>query len=110
MKSIITYDDFAKLDLRVGTILEAEPVANSSKLMKLIVDIGETKRQIIAGIQKTYSPEILIGKQIVIIANLEPRKLADLESQGMLLAGSAEDGSPILLQPEKITSDGSVIS
>lgn len=112
MKPIISFEDFARLDLRVGTITTAEVVPDSAKLVKLEVELGIElgKRQIIAGIQKAYSPENLVGKQIVIVANLESRKLAGLESQGMLLAAQAEDGSPILLQPDKSAPAGSVVS
>jgi len=109
-KPLISYEDFSKLDLRIGTVLEVELVADSSKLLKLLVSIGEEKRQIIAGIQKSYAPESLIGRQILLIVNLEPRKLAGLESQGMILAAHAEDGSPILLFPEKAAPNGSTVS
>jgi len=112
MKPIISFEDFAKLDLRAGTVISAEAVPDSAKLVKLEVELGIElgKRQIVAGIQKAYSPENLVGKQIVIVANLEPRKLAGLESQGMLLAAHSGDGAPILLQPEKVAPNGNTIS
>jgi len=106
---MISYDDFQKLDLRVAKILEAEKIKGSEKLLKLQVDLGEEKRQIVAGIGKAYLPENLIGKQIVIIANLEPRVLLHAESQGMLLAASDEKGSPVLLMPEKEIFPGAKI-
>ena len=85
------YEEFAKLDLRVARVLECTRVEGSNKLLRLLVDIGTEKRQIIAGIGRGYAPEGLVGKEIVIIANLDYRKLAGLESQGMLLAaGEAE--------------------
>lgn len=105
---MISYDDFKKLDLRVGTILEAERVDGSEKLLKLQVDLGDQKRQVIVGIAKSYEPENLINKQIVILVNLEPRSLMGLESQGMLLAAD-KDGLPIILVPEKEVVAGSVI-
>lgn len=106
--TMISYDDFKKIDLRIGTILEAERVDGSEKLLKLQVDLGEEKRQVIAGIAKSYEPENLIGKQIVVLVNLEPRSLMGLESQGMLLAAD-KDGLPIILVPEKEVSAGSTI-
>ena len=104
---MITYDDFAKLELKVATILAAERVEGSEKLLKLKVDIGE-ERQIIAGIGKSYEPEVLIGRQIVIIANLEPRSLMGLESQGMLLAADSPEG-PVVLAPSSEVAPGSKI-
>ncbi len=105
---MISYDDFAKLDLRVAKITEAEAVPNSEKLIKLQLSLGEENRQIVAGIGKTYAPEDLVGKEIVIVANLEPRKLMGEESNGMLLAASDEDG-PVLLIPELEVAPGSGI-
>lgn len=96
---MITYDDFAKLDLRVAKILAAEKIAGSEKLLKLRIDLGEEQRQLVSGIAKTYMPEDLIGKEIIVVANLEPRQIMGLESQGMLLA--ADHDSPVLLVPDK---------
>lgn len=104
---MITYDDFKKLDLRVAEILEAGPVQGSEKLVKLKVSLGEEERQILAGIAKFYEPERLVGRQIIIVANLEPRKIMGEESQGMLLA--AGDEEPILLMPDKEAPVGSKI-
>lgn len=117
---MINYDDFQKVELKIGKILAAERVVGSEKLLKLEVDLGEhnaaaigeptelgaaVKRQVVAGIGKVYAPENLIGKEIVVVANLEPRMLMGLESQGMLLAASSEAG-PILLMPEKEAAPG----
>jgi methionyl-tRNA synthetase len=92
----IVIDDFAKVDLRVAQILVAERVPKADKLLRLEVDLGYEKRQILAGIAQHYEPEKLIGRKIVIVANLAPRKMRGLESNGMLLAASLEDGAPVL--------------
>ena len=105
--NIITFDDFLKVDLRVVTVLEAEEVPDSQKLLKLKVSLGSTQKQIIAGIKKSYSPEDLVGKQIVIVANLEPRKLAGLESEGMILATHNEEDKIILVSPQEEVPAGS---
>lgn len=86
--NLITIDDFAKIDLRVGKIMEAEKVEKSDKLVKLQVELGNEKRQVVAGIAKHYAPEDLIGKKIILVANLKPAKLMGIESQGMVLAAS----------------------
>jgi len=98
----ISYEDFKKIDLRIAKILEAERVENSEKLIRLKIDLGEEKRQIVAGIGKFYNPEDLINKQIVVVANLEPRKLMGEESQGMLLAASDEDQISLLIPDQEI--------
>ena len=101
-----TYDDFKKIDLRVAKILEAERVEGSEKLIKLRLNVGELgERQIVAGIGTVYEPQILVGKQIVIVANLEPRKLMGHESQGMLLAAN-DDLGPVLIVPESEVKEG----
>ena len=105
---MINYDDFAKLDLKIATITAAERVEGSEKLLKLQLDLGAEQRQIVSGIAKSYQPEQLVGKQIVMIANLEPRSLMGIESNGMLLAASGESG-PVLLIPEKEVSAGTSI-
>ncbi len=93
----ITIDDFAKVDLRVATVLEAERVKGADKLLRLVVDLGFEKRQILAGIAMAYAPESLIGRKVVIVANLQPRKLRGLESNGMVVAASVgDDGKPVL--------------
>jgi methionine--tRNA ligase beta chain len=105
---IIKFDDFEKIDLRVGKIIEAEKVEKSEKLLKLIVDIGKEKRQLVAGIAKYYKPEDLIGKEIVVVVNLEPKKLMGIESQGMLLAADV-NGEPVILIPEKEVLPGTKV-
>ena len=112
MKPIITYDDFAKLDLRTAIIKKVEEIEGADKLYKLIINVGELGERIIcAGIKQHYKPEQLEGKQIIIIANLEPRKMRGTESQGMLLAVDLpEDKDCILLTPEKPVKEGSVVT
>lgn len=104
---MVTYDEFAKLDLRVAKVLEAHSVENSSKLLRLVVDIGAGKRQLVAGIARAYKPEELIGKNIIIVANMDYRKLAGLESQGMLLA--AGENEAVLLTAERDIAPGTKI-
>ena len=107
---MISFEDFKKLDLRVAEIVEAEKVENSEKLVKLLIDSGnDEKRQIVAGIGKTYIPKELIGKQIIVVTNLEPRSLMGLESQGMLLAAFSSE-EPVLIVPDKEIMPGSSIS
>jgi methionyl-tRNA synthetase len=112
---MINYDDFSKVELKTAKVLEASRVEGSEKLLKLILDAGDkddvgvlVNRQVIAGIGRSYEPENLIGKQIVIVANLEPRKLMGLESNGMILAASDENGIAMLI-PDKDVSSGSGI-
>jgi methionyl-tRNA synthetase len=96
----ITIDDFVKVDLRVGIVKDAAVVNGSDKLLHLHVDIGETQpRSIVAGIALAYKPETLVGRQVVIVANLAPRKLRGVESQGMILAASREGDIPVLVAP-----------
>jgi methionyl-tRNA synthetase len=93
----ITIDDFAKVELRVGQIKSAERIQGADKLLKLMVDIGDEVRQVLAGIAMGYAPEELVGRKVVLVANLAPRKMRGLESNGMLLAASAGvDGKPVL--------------
>lgn len=112
---MINFDEFKKIELKVVKIISAERVEGSEKLLKLQVDLGvdpatslKIERQIIAGIGKAYAPENIIGKEIVIVANLEPRKLMGLESQGMVLCASDENGH-VLLMPEKEIIPGALI-
>ena len=105
---MITFDDFSKVELRIGTVLEAEDVEGSEKLIKLKVDLGEERpRQILAGIRKWYKPVNLRNKQVVVVANLEPRKMMGLESQGMILCASS--GKPVLLKPSSKVPAGTKI-
>jgi methionyl-tRNA synthetase len=92
----ITIDDFLKVELRVGEIKVAEKVKGADKLLRMEVDIGSEVRQVVAGIAKAYDPEKLIGRKVVIVANLQPRKLRGLESNGMIVAASLDDGLPVL--------------
>ena len=106
----MTIDEFKNVDLRVGVVREAVRVEGSEKLLKLMVDLGEgASRQLLAGIGKAYTPEALIGKQIVVVANLEPRTLMGLESNGMLLAAHDEAGNPIVLTVDGNAKIGSKI-
>jgi methionine--tRNA ligase beta chain len=106
---MITYNDFQGIDLRVAKILEAERVEKSEKLLKLKLSLGEEERQIVAGIGKSYNPEELIGREIIIVANLEPKELMGIESNGMLLAAKDEE-TIALLQPDKEIVPGSKIN
>jgi len=97
-KPMITIDDFAKLDLRVATVVEAERVRGADKLLRLVVDLGFEKRQVLAGIAKAYDPDKLVGRKVAVVANLAPRKLRGLESNGMIVAASiGEDDGPVLV-------------
>ena len=104
----ITFDDFKKLDIRIGKILSAEKIKGTDKLMKLEVDLGVDKRQLIAGIAEFFEPAHLIGRELPILSNLEPRRIRGIESQGMVLAVDVA-GKPVLLHPEKEVPPGSII-
>jgi methionyl-tRNA synthetase len=106
---MISIEDFRKVELRVATIKSAEPHPNADKLMVLQIDLGDEQRQICAGIRGQYAPEDLVGKQIVVVANLETAKLRGLDSQGMLLAAS-DDGRVVILTPEKPVAAGARVS
>jgi len=105
---MISIDDFRKVELKVATVKSAEPHPNADKLIVLQVDLGSEQRQICAGIRNHYTPEELVGKQVVVVANLETAKLRGLESQGMLLAAS-DDGRVIILTPEKPVLAGALV-
>jgi methionyl-tRNA synthetase len=102
----ITIEDFGKLDLRVARVLEASEIEGADRLLKLRIDLGGETRQLVAGIKKSYQPDALVGKHIVVVANLKPAKLRGVESQGMLLAASTDDG-PVLATFEKEVAPGS---
>ena len=104
----IPFAEFQKLDLRVGKIEQAERVEGSDKLLKLQVDLGDSMRQIIAGIGRFHAPEDIIGHEIVVLVNLEHRMILGLESQGMLLAADTEDG-PVILRPDREVPPGSKV-
>jgi len=105
----IGIEDFQKVRLRVGRVLEAEPIEGSDKLLRLQVIVEGSQRQIVAGIRQQYTAEDLIGRQVVVVTNLKPVKLRGHESQGMLLAAVDEGGGAILLQPDKAAPEGSVV-
>ena len=102
---MIQFDDFEKVEMKVGKIISAEPIDGSEKLLNLQVDFGGETRQILSGIAKWYTPEDLINKQMIFVTNLEPRMMMGLESQGMLLAAEGEE-KPILIVPNEITDPG----
>lgn len=107
---MITIDDFGKVELKVGKVMNCEPVEGSEKLLKLTVDLGEDKpRQILSGIAKWYTADDLINNSFIFIANLEPRMMMGLESQGMILATEDEDGVAIPLVPLREVAPGSKI-
>ena len=103
-----TYEDFQKLEFKIAKIIEASDIEGASKLLKLKVDLGTEQRQIVAGIKKTYQAQDLLGKEVVIIVNLDPKVVMGVESQGMLLAASDENG-PILMRPDKDVPLGSIV-
>jgi methionine--tRNA ligase beta chain len=105
---MIKYEDFAKLEIKVGKILEAERVPNTDKLIKLIVDLGGEKRQLVAGIGTKYEPKDIIGKQTPVLSNLEPAKIRGVESNGMILAADSK-GTPIMLLPAEDVPEGSKV-
>ncbi|MBI2086261.1 methionine--tRNA ligase subunit beta [Candidatus Daviesbacteria bacterium] len=106
---MISIEEFARIELKVGTVIEAEDIEGSEKLLKLKVDLGEEQpRQVLAGVKQWYKPEDLKGKQVIVVANLEPRMMMGLESQGMMLAASCDD-KPIFLTVPREVSPGSKI-
>lgn len=110
MKELITYDDFAKLDMRVVTVLEAERMPKSKKLLKLKVDIGLGHRTVLSGVAEHFEPEFLVGKQVTMLINLAPRKMMGIDSEGMILMAEDKDGKLKLLMPHEVTANGSTIS
>lgn len=110
MKETIAFDDFTKLDMRVVTVLEAERLKKSKKLLKLTVDTGLGQRTVLSGIAEHFDPEQLIGKQVTMLLNLAPRKMMGIDSEGMILMAEDKDGSLRLLTPDQPTSPGSTIS
>jgi len=110
MKEIISYDDFAKLDMRVVTILEVEKMPKSKKLLKLKVDTGLGHRTVLSGVSEHFEPEFLIGKQVTMLINLAPRKMMGIDSEGMILMAEDKDGKLKLMVPHVGTANGSTIS
>ncbi len=106
----INLNDFKKLDLRLAQIIEAERVPDTDKLLKLKLDLGDETREIVSGIGMQYHPEDLIGKQIVIVANLEPKVFRGIESQGMLLCAVDKEDKVALLNPDKEFPSGTIIT
>ncbi len=102
-KKTISFADFTKLDIRIGTILEAEKVPKTKKLLKLLVDVGIDKRIIVSGIAESFSPESIIGQQVTVLINLDSRKIRGIESQGMILMTNTKDGKLAFVEPEKST-------
>ncbi|MDD5144929.1 MAG: methionine--tRNA ligase subunit beta [Candidatus Pacebacteria bacterium] len=105
---MISFEDFKKLDMRIGKILSAEKIEGSDKLLKFEVDFGEEKRQIVSGIAEYFTPESVVGKEFPFVVNLEPRILRGVESSGMIMAVSVE-GRPILLVPQEEVPPGSIV-
>jgi methionyl-tRNA synthetase len=108
-KPEITIDDFGKIDIRIGTVLKAERMEKSKKLLKLQVDTGIDTRTILSGIAEHYAPEDIVGKQVTLLVNLAPRKMMGLESQGMILMAEDKDGKLKLVSPTGPVSPGSTV-
>jgi methionyl-tRNA synthetase len=109
-KAEIQYDDFAKLELKVGTIIAAEKVAKADKLLKLTIDLGTEQRTVVSGIAMHYAPEAIVGKQVTLVANLAPRKMKGIESQGMILMAEDKDGRLVFVNPADAVAPGSGVS
>lgn len=106
----LTIEEFSKLEARIGLVLSAQEIEGSEKLIKLTLDFGEeSPRQILSGIKAWYEPATLVGKKMLFVVNLAPRKMMGLESQGMLMAVDGEDGEPVFLVPEKDVKPGSKV-
>jgi len=106
---MVTIDEFRKIELRVATVLAAAPHPNADRLLVLTIDLGSEQRQLVAGIRAHYTPESLVGKQVVVVANLEPATLRGVESQGMLLAASDADGRLAIVTPEQPIAPGATV-
>lgn len=105
----MTLEEFKKLDLRIGQIIEAEKIEGSDKLLRLEIDLGDEWRQVVAGIGEYYTAEELINKQVVIVANLESKIIKNIESQGMILAAEDKNGNISLIGPDKKITPGSKV-
>jgi methionyl-tRNA synthetase len=108
-KPTIVYDDFDKIDLRVGTILSAEKVEKADKLLKLSIDLGTETRTIVSGIALHFEPSAIVGRQVVVVANLAPRKMRGIESNGMILMAEDAAGKLYFVNPEGNTPPGSTV-
>ncbi|MFS8159073.1 MAG: hypothetical protein ACMG6E_02455 [Candidatus Roizmanbacteria bacterium] len=107
---MITYEDFSKLDIRMGTVLSAEKAEGTDKLLKIIFDLGTEERQILTAMAEHFAdPSIMIGKQMPVLVNIAPREIRGLTSHGMIIAAETDEGEPILLQPEKSVPNGSKV-
>ena len=109
-KEDIQFEDFTKLDIRIGTILEAKPVPKTSKLMQLLVDTGLDKRTIVSGVSESFKPEDMIGKQVPVLINLKPRSFRGIESHGMILYPSDSEGKYLLMSPEREVRPGTILA
>ena len=105
----IQIDDFRKIELKVATVISAEPHPNADRLLVLRIDLGDEQRQLVAGIRAHYAPEDLIGKQVVVVANLEPATLRGVESQGMLLAATDAEGRLAIVGPQRPLGAGALV-
>jgi methionine--tRNA ligase beta chain len=105
---MITFEDFKKLDIKIGKIILAERIKESKKLIKLKVDLGKEKRQIIVGMGEFFEPDYFLGKEVPVLINLEPKRFKGIESQGMILAADV-NGKAVLLIPEKEVPSGSIV-
>lgn len=108
-KPIVSFDDFTKMDIRIGTIIHAEKMPKSKKLLKLTVDTGLDKRTVLSGIAEHFTPEEVVGKQVTLLANLAPRPMMGIESQGMILMAEDRDGSLHFVQPTDVVGNGSTV-
>ena len=109
-KDVTTYDDFSKMDLRVATIVAAEKVEKADKLLKLTLDTGIDTRTVVSGIALHFNVDEIIGKQVTLLANLAPRKIRGIESNGMILMAEDGDGKLVFVQPARATKNGSTIA
>ena len=105
---MIKIEDFEKCEIRIGTVEKAEKVEGADKLIKLEIDFGDEKRQVLTGMAEFFDPDHFIGKQIPVLVNLEPRRFKGIESQGMIVAADVE-GRPVLLLPEEEIPNGSIV-
>ena len=108
-KEVVSFDDFGKMDIRVVTIKEAEKIAKTKKLLKLTIDTGIDTRTIVSGIAEYYTPEELVGRQVLVLVNLEPRELKGVLSQGMILMGQDATGKLVLLSPTDKVGSGTIV-
>ncbi len=109
MNAEVTFDDFSKMDIRVATILAAEAVPKTKKLLKLTLDTGVDQRTVVSGIAEHYQPEGIIGKQVCLLANLAPREIKGIQSKGMILMAENADGSLAFVSPEKMIANGGTV-